>query len=485
MQQSALISGNGCLFFLVALASGCTALNPIGKESVSTIPMVKVCAGDSNSVTQRPALRQPSLQVAAVGEYLPHHRNGEAELFSEMSELSVDAFIEQVLVSNPTLAQSTAAWQAAATRYSQVTSLEDPMFASTIGPASFGSNDVDFAYRLEASQKLPFSGKLRLRGQSALAETAAAGNEVVDTRLQLIESAKIAFFDYYLVDRAIVVNNENLAQLRELRTTADDRFKANQGPEQERLQADVEIGRQRKRGLGLERMRKVTQARINTLMHLLPDTPLPPPPKKLDLADPLPNIGILRTRAFAQRPDLQALAHRIEAERALLKLAYKEFYPDFEVMAAYDAFWQRPEQDLRPMVGMRMNLPVNKERRRGAVAEAHSRLAQRTAEMESRTDQVNLQVQEAYELVLESEKGVRLFNEIILPAATENVKAARTAYATKQLPFLSCIEAQRNLVGLRDSYYEELAEYHRRRATLERFIGGPSLQAQTDALPES
>jgi outer membrane protein TolC len=408
----------------------------------------------------------------------------EPDPFSGMTELSVDAFIEQVLARNPTLVQMTAAWQAASARYPQVTSLEDPMFGLTTGPASIGSNDVDFAYRVEASQKLPFCGKLRLRGQSALAEAAAADNEVGDTRLQLIESAKIAFFDYYLVDRAIAVNEENLQLLRELRKTADDRFRANQAPQQDVLQADVEIGRQRKRGLALERMRKVTQARINTLMHLLPETPLPPPPKTLELAESLPAVGELRARAFAQRPDLQALANRIEAERAALGLAYKEYYPDFEVMAAYDAFWQRPEQDLRPMLGVRMNLPVYKERRRGAVGEAQARLAQRSAELASRTDQVNLQVQEAYEQVLESEKGVRLFNETILPAAIENVKAARTAYATGRIPFLSLIEAQRNLVGLRDSYYEELAEYYRRRATLERVIGGAGLFPQTEALPE-
>ena len=41
------------------------------------------------------------------------------------------------------------------------------------------------------------------------------------------------------------------------------------------------------------------------------------------------------------------------------------------------------------------------------------------------------------------------------------------------LPFLNLIEAQRNAVGLRDRYYEALAEAVRRRATLERAVGGP------------
>lgn len=468
------------LLLLAGVLAGCASLDSPRKVSAPLPPSTVVVPSEKPGHP----VRQASFQDAAEAVYAPDQAKVEPDPFSGMKELPVDAFIQHVLARNPTLAQMTAAWQAASARYPQVTSLEDPMFGTTIGPSSIGSNDVDFAYRLEASQKLPFFGKLRLRGQTALAEAAAAGNDVGETRLQLVESAKIAFYDYYLVDRAIAVNEENLERLKELRKAADDRFKSNQGPEQDRLQADVEIGRQRKRGLALERMRKVTQARINTLMHVPPETPVPPPPRKLDLAETLPNVGELRASAMAQRPDLQALANRIEGERAALGLANKEYYPDFEVMAAYDAFWQRPEQDLRSMLGLRMNLPVNKNRRRGAVSEAQARLSQRIAELMGRTDQVNLQVQEAYEQVLESEKGVRLFNETILPAAIENVKAARTAYAAKQIPFLSLIEAQRNVVGLRDSYYEEVAEYHRRRATLERVIGGPGLAPRSEALLE-
>jgi outer membrane protein TolC len=109
-----------------------------------------------------------------------------------MPELSAEALIEQVLARNPSLAQMVAAWQAASARYPQVTSLEDPMFAATVGPGTIASDDagVEFAYRLEISQKFPFRGKLKLRGENALAEASAAGRDVDDIRLQIIESAR-------------------------------------------------------------------------------------------------------------------------------------------------------------------------------------------------------------------------------------------------------------------------------------------------------
>jgi cobalt-zinc-cadmium efflux system outer membrane protein len=116
---------------------------------------------------------------------------------------------------------------------------------------------------------------------------------------------------------------------------------------------------------------------------------------------------------------------------------------------------------------------VRLARRDAAVAEAQARLAQRQAELARLTDQVNFEVQQAYEQVRESESAVRLYEESILPAAEANVKAAQSAYVTARIPFLSLVEAQRSVVGLRDRYYETIAEHLRRRATLERVSGGP------------
>jgi outer membrane protein, heavy metal efflux system len=156
----------------------------------------------------------------------------------------------------------------------------------------------------------------------------------------------------------------------------------------------------------------------------------------------------------------------------MLALAYKEFYPDFEVMAAYDSIWQ--EKPLRPQVGVRFNLPLRKERRHAAVAEAQARVARRVAELARRSDQAAFEVQQAYEQVGEAERSVRLYERTILPAARRNVKAAQSAYVNARIPFLSLVEAQRNVVGLRERYHEAVADYFRRRAALDRAAGGPS-----------
>jgi outer membrane protein TolC len=467
-----------CLLLVFVVQAGCAALSP--GEQVHYVPLALQ--------TTQPARISPEIQTASHQEpapSLPAPRKSpavvlpepQAPAFTGMSELSLEALVQEVLARNPSLAQMVAAWEAASARYPQVTSLEDPMVATTIGPETFDADDkgVKFAYRLEISQKLPFPGKLKLRGDNALAEASAAGHDVEDVRLQLVESVQDAFYEYYLIERALEVNTESLKLWQQAKKDAESRYETGKVDQQDVLQADVEIGRERERRLTLDEMRQIAIARINTLMHLPPDSALPPPPKEVKLAEGLPEVQTLRATALARRPDLQALADRIAADQAALGLAYKEFYPDVEPFFMYDRFMgNMPEnRDLATMLGVKFNLPVYKARRYGAVSEAQAKIAQRQAELARKTDEVNFQVQEAYEKVRKSEKTVRLYKDTILRDADLNAKAARSAYLAGKITATARTEAERNLVSLRDRYFEAIADYFRRRATLERVVGTP------------
>ena len=171
------------------------------------------------------------------------------------------------------------------------------------------------------------------------------------------------------------------------------------------------------------------------------------------------------------------------ADRTAVALAHKEYGPDVEVMAAYDTMMGNgPMRDLAPQVGVRVNLPLWQKKRLAGVAEAEARLAQRQAEWARRVDEVHFEVQQAFEQVRQSDRTVALYDKTILPAARANVQAARSAYETGKIPFLSLIEAQRNQVMLRDRFYEALADAWRYRATLQRATGEPMPPA-TKSIP--
>ena len=391
-------------------------------------------------------------------------------LFDGVANLTEANVIRAVLERNPTIDQMRATAAAVAARYPQVTSLDDPNLGFSTAPGSAWSPNASYAARVEFSQKIPYAGKRGLRGAAVRAETAAAEEEVEDVRLELAEAARSALADYLLAVKAAGVAEENAKLLREFRRNAETRYRAGQGQQQDVLQAEVELARQEERAIALRRARLVAVARLNTLMHLAPDAPLPPP-AEADTSPPLPEPARLR-EAAGGRPDVRAAAARVAAGEAALDLALREYKPDVEVLGAYDGFWQgaggRP---LQWQLGVRTNLPVRYARRDAAVEEARANIARRRAELARLTDRINYEVQEAFERLREAEAVVRLYEAKALPAAEANVKEAQAAYTNNKVPFLNLIEAQRGQTALKDRFYEAQAEVARRRAALDRAVG--------------
>jgi outer membrane protein TolC len=395
-------------------------------------------------------------------------------MFAGDQQLSLPKLLDLVQARNASLDAMANAWRAAAQRYPQAIALDDPMLMTMMAPASFASNQVQPAYILGGSQKVPWFGKRELRGAEAQAAAGASFHEMRDARLQIAESTRLAFYEYYLLDRQLELNRQSVEILDELRETAQVKYENNQVTQQDVLQADLELAGSRRRKLELDRMHRVAIARINTLLQRSPDQPLPPPPLILAVGVDPPPADLLRQMAARGRPDLASLAARVRAEEAAVALAYKQYYPDVEVYGRYDSFWQPSSQsDLRAQVGVNMNVPIYQRKLQAAVCEAEFRLSQRRAEYRQRAADVQYEVQAAYEQVLEARQAVRLYNEQLLPAAEQNLEVARSNYDVGKITFLGLLSAQQQLVREREQYQQALAAYHSRLAELERVVGGP------------
>lgn len=398
---------------------------------------------------------------------LAYHSGDPSDPFDNQAELSVEQLVAEVQSRNPSLQAASAAWRSATERYPQVVALDDPMFVSMIGPKGVGT-DNGGGWMVQASQKIPWAGKRALRGSAATAEADAMKGDIGDVRLRLSEAVRTAFYDYYLARREAEVNDSTSGLVTQFREIAQSKYQVNQTTQQDVLQADVELATLESRRTELTRDEQVAIARINTLLHRAADHPLPPPPAKLPLLDSLPTADILQQTAQS-RPDLFAMQARIRAEEANLALACKEYHPDLNLVAKYDGFM--PE-DMRPQVGMELNVPLQRGRRSAAVREASERLQQRRAEYQDRLDQVRFEVQSAVCRAAQSRQVIRLYEEKILPATQRSVESAQSNYTSGTLDFLRLIDAERQVYTQREMYYQAIAEYHRRLAELDRALGG-------------
>ncbi len=432
---------------------------------LSGVPIFAGCAGSGASSRYR-ALAEQWRDSAPDSEAL----EDAADLFASSSALDRVALVHAVLERNPTLTAARYAWRAALARYPQVTSLDDPLLGFGVAPLSFGSNHVDGAYQLEVNQKFPFPGKLALRGEIALAEAQAAAHDFEAVRLRLAAMTSLLFDEYYLLERSLEINAEHLALLAEFQQSAVARYEVGEASQQDPLQAEVELAHATHREVELRTERRVAAQQINALLHRHPDSALPPPPAQLLLPEleAFDREQVLAT-ALEKRPELRAADARVHARESATELTRREFWPDFSLSAMYDAFWQ--EGPLKPLVGMALNLPLRLGFRRGALEEAQAELSRVRSERESLADEVRFSVESSFERLAEARHLLHLHRERLLPAARDQVTAARAGFETGRNNFLTLIEAERNLRNVELAYAEAQVNVSRRSTELKQAVG--------------
>lgn len=377
--------------------------------------------------------------------------------------------LEAVLERNPGITAARWAWEAARERIPQARSLDDPKASYSLGPLTL-AGDMPFGQQASVGQRIPFPGTLGQRSELATARTAVAARRLEELELQLATAASHLFDEYYLVWRALAVNAVHLELIEQLQSVAVRRYEAGLAPQQAPLQAEVEAAHLLHRKVVLDAQRKTLVTRLNALLHRPPRADLPPPPDELPLAELPPELeaGTSAPRS-PDRPEVEAQQAEIAARRAAVELARLARYPDFEVTTSFNSMWRLPEH--RWMVGVGVNVPIWRQRNRARLAEAEAHLASAESALASLEDEVRAEIEIAADELREARHVVRLYRSDVLPAARDQIAAARAGFETGAVTMLSVIDAERSLRTAELAYYEALAAASRRRAELDRALG--------------
>lgn len=430
--------------------------------------------GDAFSPTDPEVYRSPPSELPSPP----------AEDIGALSGPTLDrrAYVRAVLRRNRSIESSRQAWRAAIGRARQTGSLEDPMVTVDVAPLSIGKSTARLGWDAAISQHLPWPGKLALDEAVAQAEADAARSDFEASRRELALTAALFFDQYFLAVRSIEVNAHHVDLMRSMQAAATAQYEVGRGSVQDSLQAEFELTHMEHDAVVLASQRDVTVAQMNELLHRAPELRLPPPPSDLAFA-PSPdasNAGPLETEAVERRPEIVAARERARAAQARAERASREYLPDVTVSTSFSSLWDVPEQ--RWMVGLGFNLPVQAERRAGAVDEAKAMRAQYEAEAERMGDAARTTVAVSLKQLEESGHVLHIFEDRLLPIARQQVDAARSAFAASQVPFVTAIDAEKNLRGVELEQKRAQADYDRRRAELDRAVGRiPGLDGKEDA----
>jgi len=390
--------------------------------------------------------------------------------FETADRLERTVLVQAVLERNPTLEAARQAWQAGSERVSQAAALDDPILSYSLAPLSIGDAEIRYGQVITLGQRFPYPGKRGLRGEIATAEAETSRFDFEAARLHLATFASQIFDEYYLVHRAIEINDEHLALLEDFQRIATVRYASGSASQQDPLQAEVEIAHLLHRGLELDTNRRNLMARINGLIHRRPELSLPPPPRGLPLPEDLGlQTSTLQEEALLSRPELRRLEAMTLASRSRIELEHAEFRPDFLVTGSYNSLWN--ESDHRWLVGVAVALPLYRKQRRAGVAEAEAHLQETESDRLLAEDEIRSEVQIASQRLEEAHHVVELYRSRVIPASRDQVSAALAGFKTGGTSFLALMEAERNQRRAELQLHAALADLHSRHAELERQIG--------------
>jgi len=388
---------------------------------------------------------------------------------------TIEELIQEVLQNNPYIQVALNEWKAAEYKIRSVKGLPDPMvkyghFGESV-ETRVGPQENVFG----ASQKIPFPGKLGLKGKSQGKHAEMLKEKYEAAKREVIKNVKFVYYDIFWVDKAIQTTEGEKAILESLEKVAQRRYESNVTPQQDVIKAQVELSRLIDKLLLLRQNRKSLVAKLNSILNRAQDSEL----RSITDADPSGfkyEISQLHEIAKGSRQELIAANLDIERAEYEKSLARMDYLPDFTFGVDYiqvgSGETTMPNDGQDAWMGtVAVNIPIWFDKLNAQTKEKKAQLEAARKNYENVGNNVSYEVEDLYFKILTYKDIISLYKTALIPQSEQAFDAAKTGYETGKVDFLNWLDAERILLQTRLAYYKAIADYQKSIAYLERVVG--------------
>jgi outer membrane protein TolC len=427
-----------CIVIAAAAAGGCSS--GAGRGAFDGLARVGTASGYAPENRKLPALGE----AAGLGEYLRY-----------------------AALNNPGLEAAFNRWKAALERVPQVTSLPDPRFTYKYYIEQVETRVGPQRHSVAASQTFPWFGKLKLRGDVALAAANAERARYEAAKLNLFYRVQDTYHELGYLGRAVAIERENRDLAKYIERVARKRYEGDVGTHHDVIRAQVELGKLEDRLSAVVELRGPITARLNAALNRPINAELPwparPPLEEANATDE----QILEWLGKAS-PELKALEHEIAKRRSAVDLAKKNYYPDITLGLTHIDTGNGRD----PAIAMAsINLPIWYAKYRAADREAEARLRAAVLQRTNKENLLGSTAKMALYRFRDAGRKINLYRDTLVPKAKQSLKATQAAYSSGKASFLDLIDAQRILLEFQLSYERSLANRAQRLAEIEALVG--------------
>ena len=359
-------------------------------------------------------------------------------ILQSLSDTELRLLVSETLARNPGVAAMRAKARAALSRAPQVGGLPDPVIGATAWVKSPETRTGPQILTLNLLQPLPWLSKFDLKEQASLFEASALSSDVEATRLTLVTTVRRLFYELAFLVRYREVTHDFVDHLVQHEEISRARYAAGVGASQNVIKIQAEITVAENLLLDIDQRRIDLESQINELrdrpvsMVILPAA-LP------SLAEMDLDFGVLLDAASRDRPEVAAMDARIAATEVGVRLAEKEYRPNFSVGVTYTFVDRRkdtaglvtpPEGNGDDIFGIRggISIPVWRKKLKTGVEEASELGLSIQEEKRDVIAGIEAGIGNLMQRIPLTWQQLRLLEDILIVQAEESVQSAQSSY---------------------------------------------------------
>ncbi len=389
---------------------------------------------------------------------------------------TADQLVALGLASNPRIKglqqEALAAWD----KVQVVDALPDPQ----LGVNAFGSpiETASGAQRANLSfvQMVPWLKRLDAKSQQAVYEAWVLEHVLLAEQWKLAADIKSDYFQLYVLDKELEINDAIKGQLQSLVNVATERVGA-EGTAGDVYLGMLELSRLEEERLSLQQRRTTTLARLNQRLNRPPTTDIVVI-DELTAPMPVPTTGALSDLARQSQPEIAAAQMQSQATRWGVEIAALERMPD----VTFNFNWyfiddNRPATNVVDVgedawsLGASVNIPLWKRKLDYLESEATRKHYASNAAVEEVLRRYDSLIVELVEQGRAAVETAKLYEQTILPQARQTLESDRESYGQTKVTFDRVISDVRNLLTLQAGYHRSVAQAATAVARLEQAVG--------------
>jgi outer membrane protein TolC len=378
-------------------------------------------------------------------------------LFAEET-LTLKTLLNLALERNPGIKSLKEKLEAQNYRIAPEKALPEPMIGfsiKNIGIDRFSvGEEMMSGIGISFSQKIPFPGKLKLRGEIAEIRALRTEEGLKSFTLSLIGKIKELYSKLFFYNRGVEILEKKKEILGKALKVAETRYSVGEGIQSDIFKAQVEISKIEEELILMKQMLNTVEREINSLLDFPPEKPLGKP-EEIPFYEMKFELNELYKNAERISPILKEAELMIEESKKEVELSKKEFYPDFMIEGGKE-FKGRFKDMYEIMIGV--EIPIYyKKKQENLLKESISNFNSSKNNYISMKNEVFFMINENFIMAKASENLIRLYRERIIPQATLALESSLSNYQVGKVDFLTLLSDINNLFSYEMDYYKELS----------------------------